>query len=116
MVIVAVLFLLWIILVANGYLASPTPYRPFLGVGFLGVFLIIIIAFWCIRIAFWSTRSWGGRGYYGGGYGRGRPYNNYGGGQGGGSALATARQRYASGEITREQYQQIVQDLRNSKP
>jgi putative membrane protein len=65
--------------------------------GFLGLFLVFWGALLLLRIAFWSHR-WAA----GGGPGPHRfdP------------AIVTARQRYARGEITREQFQQIVSDLR----
>lgn len=69
---------------------------PFAG-GFLGLFLILWGVLLLTRIAFWSARA--------GGYGRG-------GGRRWDPAIAQARQRYARGEITREQFLQIVQDLR----
>ena len=72
---------------------------PF-GGGFLGLFLIFWGMLFLVRIAFWASR--GGR---------------YGGGPGGGArrfdpAILEARRRYARGEITREQFEQIVADLR----
>lgn len=91
----------------------------FFGFGFLGFFVILLIGFWCIRLAMWSTRG-GGYGYGGGG----RYTGSLGPGEGGASgpprrqwdpAVVEARRRYARGEITREQFQQIVQDLRASR-
>jgi len=75
---------------------------------FGGVFLLfflLIVGFFIVRVAFWSTRAsrYRGGGPYGG---RGPP-----GGGGPQRPLYVARMRYARGEITREQYQQIVQDL-----
>jgi uncharacterized membrane protein len=74
--------------------------------GFFLFFFVLIIGFFIVRVAFWSTRQSYGRRYGGGG----------GGGQGPGyqqnRPLMVARMRYARGEITREQYEQIVQDLR----
>ncbi len=66
--------------------------------GFFGIFFLLWIAFFAVRVAFWTTRGSGSRRYNGGG-----PHQN---------AWAIARQRYARGEITREQYQQIMNDLR----
>jgi len=67
---------------------------PF-GGGFLGVILILWGLLLLLRVAMWSTR---------GGYGRGQ-------GRRFDPAILAARQRYARGEITREQFQQIVRDL-----
>jgi putative membrane protein len=65
--------------------------------GFLLIFLFVWIILWIVRIGMWSSRS---RGYNRPG-GRGRRYG----------AFAIARERYARGEITREQYDQMMQDL-----
>lgn len=67
---------------------------------FFGFFFILIVAFFIIRVAFWGARMsrYGQRGGGGGNYGMQRP-------------AAIARLRYARGEISREQYEQIVQDL-----
>jgi putative membrane protein len=83
-----------------GYHSGPLGFGPFgiLG-GFFVFFLFIIIILWIARLAMWSSRSRGG--YYRQGYGGGRRYG----------AVAIARQRYARGEITREQFDQIMQDL-----
>jgi len=97
-------FLLFLLLYPGWFgLASPSnsarPY-PFAGVFFL--FFLLIIVFFIVRVAFWGTRAsrYGGR--YGGGgpgeYGMNRP-------------AMIARMRYARGEITREQYDQIMRDL-----
>jgi putative membrane protein len=70
--------------------------------GFFGLFFLLLICFFIVRVVFWGTRAgrYGGRNRYGpgGGYGSNRP-------------MMVARMRYARGEITREQYDQIVQDL-----
>lgn len=81
-----------------GYHPVAGGYAPFgfFG-GFLLFFLFIFIVLAVIRIVLWSSRP---RGYYRQGYGGGR----YG-------AFAIARERYARGEITREQFDQIMQDL-----
>ncbi len=82
-----------------GVPASPYPYRygPFGGV--LLAFLILILVFFFVRMLFWSVRvgRYGARGP-GGMYGPERP-------------AMIARVRYARGEITREQFEQIMQDL-----
>jgi putative membrane protein len=83
-------------------------YHPATGVGFgpfglfgslFVIFIFLLVLSLIVRIAMWSSR---GRGYgYRQGYGGGRRYG----------AFAIARERYARGEITREQYDQIMQDL-----
>ncbi len=62
--------------------------------GLLLVILVLWVTFFLVRVAWWTHRMRGG------GYGRrGDP------------ARFIARQRYARGEITREQFQQIMADL-----
>jgi uncharacterized membrane protein len=100
---IAALFLLIILFPASFGLSPPT-YSPRYGLfgGFFGFFLILLVAFFIVRVAFWGTRSSSYRGRYrrgeAGDYGPNRP-------------LRIARMRYARGEITREQYTQIEQDL-----
>ena len=65
--------------------------------GFFVVFFVLWIVFFVVRIAFWSRRATYGR--RNGGPPRRDP------------AVMIARQRYARGEITREQYEQIMADL-----
>ncbi|MGA9840092.1 MAG: hypothetical protein WBF81_08645 [Thermoplasmata archaeon] len=93
-VLVVLLLLFWTgtIGVRSG---SPRPYFGYWG-GFFLIFILIWVSFLVIRIAFWSARVRGG------GYGRG-PRRD--------PAVMVARQRYARGEITREQYDQIMTDL-----
>jgi putative membrane protein len=84
---------------------GPAPYggRPYFGL-FGGFFLLVIIvwlAFFLLRISFWGARTQGR--YGGGGYGGPR--------RGPDPAVVIARQRYARGEITREQFDQIMTDL-----
>jgi putative membrane protein len=86
---------------------GPSPYggRPYYGV-FGGFFLLIVIVwlgFFLLRVSFWSART---QGRYGGGNG---PYG--GPRHGPDPAVVIARQRYARGEITREQFDQIMTDL-----
>jgi len=86
-----------------GVSAPSGGYRYYPFGGFFIAFFILIIVFFIVRVAFWSTRA----GRYGRRYG--------GGGQGDYSGVnrpvAIARMRYARGEITREQYEQIMKDL-----
>jgi putative membrane protein len=97
--------LVHVLFVEFGTASSPSRNGvPFFGLGVLGVLLILMIGFWCLRIALWSTR--GPRGYGGGGR---HPAHQH------SPAIAIARQRYARGEITREQFQQIVDDIRHSR-
>ncbi|MFY9716593.1 MAG: hypothetical protein WAK40_01465 [Thermoplasmata archaeon] len=76
--------------------------------GFLIVFLVIWLSFMAIRVIFWSSRR---QQYRGARWGEG-PYR----GAGFDPAIRTARLRYARGEITREQYDQIVSGLRSRPP
>ena len=95
------------------YNASAAPdhrYYPY-GFGLFGgvffLFFILLIVFFIVRVAFWSSRV----GRYQGGYGRG-PSSGYGPNR----PAMIARMRYARGEITREQYDQLMQDLARRPP
>jgi len=66
--------------------------------GLLVILLIVWIGFMILRITWWTHRRWGGP------YGRGP-------GPGHDPAPAIARARYARGEISREQFDQIMSDL-----
>ena len=70
---------------------------PF-GGGILGAVLVLWGALLLVRVAWWASRSrlWSG----------GAPGRRF------DPAIITARQRYARGEITREQFEQMVSDLR----
>lgn len=100
--VIAALFLLVVLFYPASFgLAPSSPrYFPFGGVFFL--FFILIVGFFIVRVAFWGTRAsrYGQRRGQGnqGEYGMNRP-------------AMIARMRYARGEITREQYDQIMQDL-----
>jgi putative membrane protein len=97
--------LLLLVFLYPSWFGVPAPSGPdrygFFG-GFFLLFFVLIVIFFIVRVAFWSSR-WGryGRRYggrYDGNYGMNRP-------------VAIARMRYARGEITREQYEQIMKDL-----
>ena len=101
------------ILVAAGFLAtgviawfydgpstgaySPAPWPFFwFPFGFLFFIPIFFVGFFFVRWIFWGGWGWGwgwNRGYYGD------------------PALQTLRDRFARGEITREQYEQMRRDL-----
>ena len=75
-------------------------YYPF-GWGFFpffGFFWILAI-FWFVRFLFWPWRWGGSRRYWGYGWGYGD------------RAYYILRERYARGEITKEQYDQMIRDL-----
>ncbi|HLM92075.1 MAG TPA: SHOCT domain-containing protein [Thermoplasmata archaeon] len=78
------------------------PYYPFFG-GFFLIFLLVWVGFFALRMALWR----GYRSRYPAGHGQGPGP----GGRRRDPAIMVARQRYARGEITREQYDQIVTDL-----
>ncbi|MCI4360731.1 MAG: hypothetical protein L3J91_03435 [Thermoplasmata archaeon] len=83
------------------------PYRVGYFGGFFFLFFLLIVAFFIVRVVLWSTRASRSYGRYGGGappgYGPDRP-------------AMVARLRYARGEITREQYDQIMDGLGRSPP
>ena len=105
-VVIAIAVIVW-------YLVLPHPsggyyYYP-LG-GFFLVFIVIWVSFMIVRMSWWSSR-------------RNQRYNRrqmyrQGGGMGpmGDPAIRTARMRYARGEITRDQYEQIVHDIGGRPP
>ena len=77
------------------------PYYGFFGFRlFFGVFLVFAF-FWFVRWAFWGWR-WHYRGGYGGGYGYWRHRDG---------SYYILRERYARGEISKEQYDQLMRDL-----
>lgn len=84
-----------------GFPARPYPYYPFFPFGFL--FLLFAI-FFVVRVLFWGLGwGWGWRGGYSRGYWRGHSY---------GSATEILRQRYAKGEIAKDQFDQMMRDLK----
>jgi uncharacterized membrane protein len=93
------IFIVVLVLLVTGVLAlgsaAPRPYGGLWG-GFFLLFLLVWVSFFVVRILLWSGR---GQGHYG----RGGPYRD--------PAVMAARQRYARGEITREQFDQIMTDL-----
>jgi putative membrane protein len=101
---VAALLLLLLLFPAAFGVSSPSgPYRYYPFGGFFLAFFILIIVFFIVRVAFWSTRA----SRYGQRYGRGGSREYYGVNR----PAMIARMRYARGEITREQYDQIMKDL-----
>jgi uncharacterized membrane protein len=90
-----------VLLAVTGYLGPVGGRGPF-GVwgGFLLLFLLLWVGFFVVRVLFWTRRVRG----YGSGYQRPDP------------AVMIARRRYARGEITREQYEQIMTNLGHGRP
>lgn len=104
-VIAATVILLILLYPATFGISVPaSPYRFGLFGGVFFFFFILIVLFFIVRVAFWSTRAsryrqrYNNSNYPPGGYGMNRP-------------AAVARMRYARGEITKEQYDQIMRDL-----
>ncbi len=76
------------------------PYFGYFGGGLLLLFLLIMVGLFALRMALWSSYRGRYSGYRGG---ADRPMRD--------PAVMAARQRYARGEITREQFDQIMTDL-----
>ncbi len=74
---------------------------PFWGFGWIWIFFLFFLVFGLMRFAFWGPRWWGGyyRRYGYGPYGREN------------EAYHILRERYARGEITKEQYEAMMRDL-----
>jgi len=98
------LILLLVFLYPSSFgIAAPSyPYRYGLFGGFFVFFFVLIVIFFVVRVAFWSSRAGRYNRRYGGRYDGNYPMNR---------PVAIARMRYARGEITREQYEQIMKDL-----
>jgi uncharacterized membrane protein len=84
----------------------PGYWFPFGGV--FVIFLVVWLGFMAVRMAFWSSRRQQ--------YREARRNGAFPGGPGFDPAVRTARLRYARGEITREQYDQMIADLRSRPP
>ena len=87
-----------VVLAVTGAFGNPVnhPLFGFWG-GLLLVFLVLWVGFFAVRMVFWSRAMR----YRGGVAGYARPD----------PAVMVARRRYARGEISREQYDQILNDL-----
>jgi uncharacterized membrane protein len=81
----------WVFFRPAGYYPYGFGFFPF---GFFGFFWIFAV-FWFIRWAFWPWRGYGPRRYW-----------RY-----GDQAYYILRERYARGEITKEQFDQMTRDL-----
>ena len=79
------------------------PMYPFWGFGWIWIFLGFFLFFGLLRFAFWGPRRWG---YYRG-YG---PYGRQ------NEAYHIRRERYARGELTKDQYDQMMRDLYAQPP
>lgn len=99
------LFLLIVISIAASLIVyalrgpgNGTGFFPFFGFGFGWVFVFLFFLF------FWGFRWWGGWGRWGG---YGRSYGPY----AWDGAKAILRERYARGEIGKDQFEQMMRDL-----
>ena len=88
------------VLYGTGAIPRPTsaPWFPFFG---FWIFFGFFALFWAVRWLLWPG-GWGYRWGYGRGYWRD------------GDAVEIARTRYARGEITKEQFDQLLRDLNAS--
>lgn len=67
-----------------------------------GFIIPLIFIFFLVRVVFWGFGGWGWRRRY---------WNGSGYGYGYGDAREILRQRYARGEITKDQFNQMMRDL-----
>lgn len=79
-----------------GYYGRPFFFFPF------GFFIFFFLIFFVVRGLFWGW-GWGWRGGYSRGYWHNRGYYS--------DATEILKQRYAKGEITKEQFDQMMKDL-----
>lgn len=98
---------LLVVTLLYGLAGRPFTYYPFpfffFPFGFLSFFFVI---FFVVRALFWGFGwGWGWRGGYSRGYWRGQGYYY-------GDATEILRQRYARGEINKEQFDQMMRDLK----
>jgi len=91
--IVGVIAVIGLSIAVSLYIA-PNGYYPF-RFGWLGGIFLIFAGLWVARWLFWPWR-----GYY--------PYQHR------IDAVSIVRERYAKGEITKEQFEQMLRDLRQS--
>jgi len=96
LILVGVSIAVSLVLFALGNTGTRTGFYPFFGFGWGFIFLFFLF--------FWGLRWWGGWGWGWGGYGR--RYWRY-----GDDAHAILRTRYARGEITKDQFEQMMRDL-----
>ncbi len=80
---------------------GPAPFMYWFPFGWIWIFLGFFLFFGLLRFAFWGPRWWGGyyRHYGYGPYGREN------------DAYHILRERYARGEITKDQYDAMMRDL-----
>ncbi len=101
-----VLLLIFLYPTSFGLTGSSGPGTGVFGGAFLILFLLILV-FFVVRVVFWTSRA--GRYGPGGGAGGGGPY-------GPDRPAMIARMRYARGEISKEQFDQIMKDLGRGPP
>ena len=89
-----------------GFPARPYSYYPFPFFFFpFGFLIFFFFIFFVVRTLFWGMgRGWGWRGGYSRGYWRGYGYYD--------DATEILKQRYAKGEINKDQFDQMMRDLK----
>ena len=85
--------------------AGTYPRYAWWGFGWIWIFVLFFLFFGLLRFAFWGPRRWAYYGHHGYGY-SGRENEAY----------HILRERYARGEITKDQYDAMMRDLYQQPP
>jgi putative membrane protein len=102
---VVAIFIIFIVALALHFAEGAAPVPRYFPFWILGAILIVFIVMFIVRVILWGVFGYPPYRYY-------RRYWRYGPVEGQRSAEQIVDERYARGEITREQYQQMKGDMR----
>ncbi len=101
----AMIYFMFVVFPSTPAAAGAYPMYPWWGFGWIWIFFLFFLVFGLMRFAFWGPRWWGGYRRYGfGPYGREN------------EAYHILRERYARGELTKDQYDAMLRDLYQQPP